>query len=132
MFLSICYASTFIFSFLHVRTFKIYFVSYNLSTCAPPSLFSICYIYQLTHVTSPCLALLAYHLIKTLNRIAVISLSLSLPPSLMFAFLTFSTVFPFKRHLSRSKKIDMCLCDHANLRSAFGDSRDATVASVTR
>jgi len=78
MFLSICYASTFIFSFLHVRTFKIYFLLYNLSTCAPPSLFSICYIYQLTHVTSPCLALLAYHFIKTLNHIAIIFLSLFL------------------------------------------------------
>lgn len=69
------YASTFIFffSFLHVRTFKIYF-SYNFYRLVRRLHFvSICYIYQLTHVTSPCLALLAYRFIKTLNRITAAS-----------------------------------------------------------
>lgn len=68
------YAPTFTFSFFHERTFKICFSSYNLSICAPPPLFfSICYIYQLTRITSPCLALLVYRFVKTLHRIAVAS-----------------------------------------------------------
>lgn len=87
------YASTFL--FLHVRTFKIYFLLRNLSTCAPClHFFSIHYIYQLIHVTSPCLlALLVYRFVKTLQRIAVVSFFL-----FTFAFLTSSlTAFPSER-----------------------------------
>lgn len=55
------YASIFTFLFLvYVRTFEIYISSYDLSTCVPPPLCSTCYIYQLTHITSPCLTLLVY------------------------------------------------------------------------
>lgn len=35
-------------------------------------------------------------------------------------------------NLKKKKKIDVRLCDRADLRSALGDSRDATVAPVTR
>lgn len=85
------YISTFL--FLHVRTFKIYFLLFNLSTCAPClHFFSIHYIYQLIHITSPCLlALLVYRFVKTLQRIASFFL-------FTFAFLTSSLpAFPSER-----------------------------------
>lgn len=116
IYLSLFYNYVFIYLYVHLllsiffrifmyRTFKIYFPSYNLSTCAPPpSFFFICSIFINSHMlTSPCLALLAYRFIKTLHYCLTYRRSLSLSPT--FAFLASSTVFPSKRkkNLSRSK-----------------------------
>lgn len=86
------YASIFTFLFLvYVRTFEIYISSYDLSTCVPPPLCSTCYIYQLTHITSPCLTLLVYCLIKMLSIVLPYCHCLFL--SFVFAFIMFSMAF---------------------------------------